>query len=175
MKIASITDEHAPWKQRYRLHKSRGRLARFNHQRGLVISNRTGIYQLYAWNVPDGKLRQLTQHSSGKGKGEISSDGRYIYYLNDTQGDEIGHFVRVDIDTGEQVDLTPDAEPYSVLGIQTDCIGKTICYLTADNEKGLQLFTQSVMTTTIDRPNLIYQTSNYTVNPVLSYSGELVV
>ncbi|CAF1548310.1 unnamed protein product [Didymodactylos carnosus] len=39
----------------------------------------------------------------------------------------------------------------------------------------LLLFTQSVMTTTIDRPNLIYQTSNYTVNPVLSYSGELVV
>jgi hypothetical protein len=85
-----------------------------NHQRGLIISNRSGMYQLYAWIVPNGKLREFIQHSSGKEKGEISSDRRHVYYLNDIAGDETGHFVCVN--------LTPDAKLYSALDIQTDCI-----------------------------------------------------
>ncbi|UJR11383.1 hypothetical protein I4U23_015563 [Adineta vaga] len=175
MRLAPLVDENALWKQRFRLHQYRGYLARRNHQRGLVISNQSGIYQLYAWTVADNKLRQLTHHLDGKATGHISEDGRYVYYLNDTQGNETGHFVRVDFDTSKEMDLTPDIKPYSTSGFQTDCIGKTITYLATDHEKGCQLLTQTVMTDTVSKPNLIYQTSNYTTNPILSYNGDIVV
>ena len=175
MKIAPILDEHAPWKQRYRLHQHEGHLARCNNQRGLVISNRSGIYQLYAWDVADGKLRQLTQCPFGKERGQISSNGRYVYYLDDHQGDETGHFVRIDVDTGEQIDLTPDVERYSQLGFQTDCIDRMIAYITADSENGYRLYAQSVMQSTIGKPSLIYQSSDYMVNSIPSYDGGFIV
>lgn len=83
MKVAPIIDKDAPWKRRCRLHQYVGRLARCNHQRGLAISNRSGVYQLYAWDVLNGKLHQLTHCLAAKERGEISTDGCYVYYLND--------------------------------------------------------------------------------------------
>ena len=43
----------------------------------------------------DGALTQLTHRSTGKLSGILSPDGRYVYYLDDEQGNEIGHYVRV--------------------------------------------------------------------------------
>ncbi|CAF0805107.1 unnamed protein product [Adineta steineri] len=175
MNIAPITDENAPWKQRFRLSLSRGYLARCNYERGLVVSNKSGIYQLYSWNVSNGELRQLTQHTTGKEKGMISSDGQSIYYLNDTQGDEIGHLICINTETDEQIDITPDMKPYSIITMKTDYISKTLAYLISDKENGFQLFTRSMISTTFGPPNLIYQTSNFTENFAISYDGQLVV
>ena len=36
----------------------------------------------------------------------MSSDGRFVYYMNDTKGNETGRYIRIDVDTGEGVDLT---------------------------------------------------------------------
>ncbi|CAF4026296.1 unnamed protein product [Adineta steineri] len=175
MNIAPITDENAPWKQRFRLFLSRGYLARCNYERGLVVSNKSGIYQLYSWNVSNGELRQLTQHTTGKEKGMISSDGQSIYYLNDTQGDEIGHLICINTETDEQIDITPDMKPYSIITMKTDYISRTLAYLISDKENGFQLFTRSMISTTFGPPNLIYQTSNFTENFAISYDGQLVV
>ncbi|CAF1016441.1 unnamed protein product [Adineta ricciae] len=175
MNNAPLTDDNAMWKQRFRMHQYRGYLAKCNHQRGLVASNQSGIYQLYSWTISNGQLRQLTNHSEGKRDGFISCDGRFVYYLNDKKGNETGHYTRIDVDTGKEVDLTPGREPYSSLGFHTDGIGKTIAYLTTDHEKGCQLFTQSVTMDSIGEPSLIYETANFTINPILSYNGDLVV
>ncbi|CAF1035723.1 unnamed protein product [Adineta ricciae] len=175
MNSALLTDDNAMWKQRFRMHQYGGYLAKCNHQRGLVISNQSGIYQLYSWTVSNGQLRQLTNHSEGKRDGFISCDGRFVYYLNDTKGNETGHYTRIDVESGKEVDLTPEREPYSSLGFHTDGIGKTVAYLTTDHEKGCQLFTQCVTMDSIGEPNLIYETANLTINPILSYNGDLVV
>jgi hypothetical protein len=47
---------------------------------GLAVSNRSGTYQQYAWDVPTGALTQLTDRPEGILFGILSSDGRYVYY-----------------------------------------------------------------------------------------------
>src|SRR5262249_21048723 len=77
-------DNSAPWKQRFRAPViASTQIARLAPTRGLVVSNRSGVYQLYAWDVPSGELRQLTSRPEGVSSGVISQEGRYVYYLND--------------------------------------------------------------------------------------------
>ena len=113
MKSVLQLDDKAPWKQRYRAPIVLWtQIAPANPARGLAVTNRSGKNQLYAWDVPTGALRQITNQPAGIQYGGISGDGRYIYYLDDEQGNEIGHFVRVPFENGEAEDLTPDLPPY---------------------------------------------------------------
>jgi hypothetical protein len=175
MQIVPIIDEKAPWKQRFRLHHTTGYIARCNCRRGLAISKQSNIYQFYAWDVQSGKLRQLTKHPDGQSVGELSSDGRFVYYLNNKHGNSVGHYVRLDLDTGEQIDFMPDTSPYGGRGITSDWIGTTICYITADDTHDMQLFTQSSTITSNSVPRRIYQTFDEARASELSYGGELVV
>ena len=45
-------DNSALWKQRFRTPRIAGaRIARLEPTRGLAVSNRSGVYQLYTWDV----------------------------------------------------------------------------------------------------------------------------
>ena len=85
--------EDAPWKDRFRAPSILfAYTASANPDRGLVVSDQDGIIQLYGWDVPSGELTQATRSETGVVFGNLSSDGQYIYYLNDDGGNEIGHF-----------------------------------------------------------------------------------
>lgn len=104
---------HAPWKERFRTSTIFWtELARAEPTRGLAVSNHSGVFQLCAWHVPTGELRQLTRQPGGKLWGAISPDGRWVYYHADAEGNEVGHFVRVPFEGGEPEDITPDLPPY---------------------------------------------------------------
>ena len=94
------TEPDALWKQRYRAPRTYAWPARTNAGRGMAISNRTGVYQLYAWDPASGELRQLTDRPTGKAGGVIDPQGSFVYYHDDKAGDEIGHWVRVPWDAG---------------------------------------------------------------------------
>ena len=80
-------DNSAPWKQRFRTPViANTQIARLAPTRGLVMSNQSGIYQLYTWNVPTGELRQLTDRFEGLLYGVISPNGRYVYLFCRYQG-----------------------------------------------------------------------------------------
>lgn len=114
MLIKPQLDDQAIWKQRFRVPVIAGTLiASGNPARGLAVGNATGTFQLYAWDVPSGSLRQLTERPTGIISAELSGDGRYVYYLDDKQGNEIGHFTRIPFENGPPEDLTPDLPPYS--------------------------------------------------------------
>ena len=84
----------APWKQRFRVERILwSALAEERPDRGLVAANHSGRYQLYAWQVPAGELRQLTDRPEGVLFGFVDSLGRHGYYLDDRDGNEIGHLV----------------------------------------------------------------------------------
>jgi dipeptidyl aminopeptidase/acylaminoacyl peptidase len=80
---------------------------------GLVTTNATGVAQLHRWDTATGELTQLTHEPSGRIFGQLSPDGRWVAWLQDTGGNEIGHWVVVPVDGGEQVDLSPGLAPYS--------------------------------------------------------------
>ena len=102
-------DDKASWKQRFRAPVVVWtQIAPANPTRGLAVNNTSGKYQLYAWDVPSGALRQRTEKPTGMLSGTLSGDGRYVYYLDDERGNEIGHFVRIPFENGEAQDITPD-------------------------------------------------------------------
>ena len=125
----------ALWKQRFRVERILwSALAEERLDRGLVAVNRSGRYQLYAWQVPTAELRQLTDRPEGVLSGFIDSLGRHVYYLDDMGGNEIGHLVRVPFGGGEPEDTSPDLPPYSTWGGVISASGNCLAFTRADHD-----------------------------------------
>ncbi|MER5257537.1 MULTISPECIES: prolyl oligopeptidase family serine peptidase [unclassified Streptomyces] len=62
--------------------------------RSLFVSNATGTYELYAWDRATGEQRQVTDRPNGTTDGLLSPDGEWIWWFNDTDGDEFGVWLR---------------------------------------------------------------------------------
>lgn len=169
-------DDTAPWKQRFRASAILWtQLAKAAPTRGLAASNRSGVYQLYAWDVPTGELTQLTDRPEGMLFGVLSPDGRYVYYLDDRLGNEIGHYVRVPFEGGEPQDVTPDMPPYASFGLTVSLAGNLIGFTLA-NPGGFHLYCIDLgPESTIGTPQLIYQSKSLAFGPFLSHNGEIAV
>jgi dipeptidyl aminopeptidase/acylaminoacyl peptidase len=106
-------------------------------ERGLAVANPTGVHQLYAWEVATGNLRQLTNRPEGMLFGLISPDGRYVYYLDDTLGNEIGHYVRVPFDGNTESapeDVTPSLLLYASADVALSRSSNLLAFVAPDAE-----------------------------------------
>jgi dienelactone hydrolase len=168
------TDGDAPWKQRYRANEiSAAQIARANPAHGIVTHNGSGNYQLYAWDVASNSLRPLTSKPGGAMFGMISPDGRFIYYLKDNGGNEIGHFVRVPFDGDKPVDITPEMPPYSAFGMGSSRAGNMLSSCISNSE-GFHAFIWKVSHAgVIGKPKLLHHSRKIMFGPTLSYAGEI--
>ncbi|MGB7342128.1 MAG: prolyl oligopeptidase family serine peptidase [Phototrophicaceae bacterium] len=164
--------QDALWKQRFRTPVvGWSQIASQNSDHGLVCTNRDGIFQLYAWHVPSGDLTQLTHHSAGVVFGVISADGQSVYYLDDKEGNEIGHFVNVPFAGGTAQDLTPDMPDYASWYITESHSGNVIGLTAAAREWGFRVYV-------IDKSGKIlftYENGSRSVGPNLSHDGTIAV
>ncbi|MFO0701740.1 MAG: prolyl oligopeptidase family serine peptidase [Nitrospira sp.] len=169
-------DEQAVWKQRFRVPTILGtQLAPANPSRGLAIGNATGTYQLYAWDVPSGALRQLTDRPTGLATGALSGDGHYVYYLDDRQGNEIGHLVRVPYEGGAPHDLTPEWPPYSCWAFASNGTGSHFGFTAADQE-GFHVYSlETKANGDIVTPRRLFHSRKLAIGPLHSYAGEVAV
>ena len=176
MKSHLQLDDNAPWKQRFRAPVvAWTQIARANPTRGLAVTNSSGKYQLYSWDVPSGTLRQLTDWQAGLQYGEISGDGRYIYYLDDEQGNEIGHFVRVPFENGEAQDITPEWPPYSTLSFLSSGSGSHFGFVGCDDD-GFRVYSiETNANGEIGTPFQLFHSSKMVFGPIYSYAGEVAV
>ncbi len=169
-------DDNAPWKQRFRAPRVLwSQIAPANIERGLVINNASGKYQLYAWDVPSDALRQLTERPTGIAYGALSGDGRYIYYLDDKQGNEVGHFVRIPFENGKAQDLTPELPPYSSFTFTSSGSGSHFGFTAADAEG---FHTYSLETTTsggIGALRQLFHSRKISFGPTYSYGGDIAI
>jgi dienelactone hydrolase len=169
-------DDNAPWKQRYRAPIiAAAQIARSNPARGVVTNTETGQYQLYAWDVRDGGLRQLTHRPEGAVFGTISPDGRYVYYLQDEGGNEIGHFVRVPWEGGKPEDITPAMAPYSAFGLSISRTGNVIGSIFSDDNGFHATLLPVGPSSAIGVPRELRHTTKIMFGPSLSYGGEIGV
>jgi dipeptidyl aminopeptidase/acylaminoacyl peptidase len=172
------TAPDALWKKRFRAAGFfLSRLASANPARGLVVTNKSGAYQLYAWDVPSGEIRQLTTKKEGVIFGYISPDGNYVYYLEDQKGNEIGHVVRLPFEGGAPEDVTPELPPYSSMGAQMQ-ISKTgnNAVLLIANQEGF--FLHGLTVGEDGKPsvtNQIFHSKKLTQAPQISDDGEIAV
>ncbi len=101
------------WRDRFRAGVVRwATRARSNPARGVVITDRDGNDEAYAWDVRSGALRRVSDAGTAVLEAAISPDGSSIVFLLDTTGNEFGHLHRVPFDGGDAVDLTPELDQY---------------------------------------------------------------
>ena len=162
----------APWRKRFRATDVRwAYTAERNPKRGVACTNKDGIYQLYAWDIPTGKLVQVTHQPAGVLFGMISSDGSQIYFLKDEGGNEIGHFVRVPFAGGEAEDISPDLPPYSSFVINQNRLGNLTGFMAADGEAGFKVYVMADGTA----PQLLSQSESICFGPFFSCDGKIAV
>lgn len=169
-------DDAAPWKQRFRVPVVMWtQLAKSAPTRGLTSSNQSGIFQLYAWDVPSGDLKQLTDIPWGQAFGSISPDGRYVYYLQDEEGNELGHYVRLPFAGGEPEDITPDIPPYSSFGLSFSRASNMIGFTLAD-EAGFHSFWATLEPDgTLGPRKVLHEIRSMVSGPLLSHNGEVAI
>ncbi|MBI2482090.1 MAG: S9 family peptidase [Candidatus Vogelbacteria bacterium] len=103
--------------------------------RAIVVSNRSGDYQLHAVDFASGFHRQITRRKGGALFGSISSDGQYIYILDDKKGAEHGHFLQIPFEGGKQIDMTPRLKPYFSYSMNASDDEKTLVFTAALENK----------------------------------------
>jgi dipeptidyl aminopeptidase/acylaminoacyl peptidase len=175
IKSLDLSDS-APWKKRYRAPViGYTQLAKANPTRGLAVGNQTGKWQLYAWEVPAGQLRQMTDTPTGQVIGSISSDGRYIYYHQDKAGNEIGHYVRVPFEGGPPENVTPEMPEYSSFSFEKNQSGNCIGFAAAASD-GFSVYCQFVDTSgKLSAPRQLFHHERIAFGPALSCDGEIAV
>lgn len=168
--------ESAAWKQRFRAPViASARIAPLEPTRGLVMSNRSGIHQLYTWDVPTGELRQLTNRFEGLRYGVISPNGRHVYCFADTKGNEIGHYMRLPFEGGEAEDITPEMLPYPTFGLGLSGQGNLLAFSTAVADE-YQVYAVDIgRSDALAPPRLICRSKNLILPPCLSYDGRIAV
>ena len=168
--------DEAPWKQRFRAADVWWtRVAPANAARGLAITNPDGQYELYAWDVPGGTLRQLTHRPGGTVFGELAGDGRYVYFLDDREGNEIGHFVRVPFGGGEPQDLTPDLPPYSSWSSSSSASGSHFGFMAADADGYHIYHVEMHASGAVGAPRELFHSDKLALGPTFSHGGEVAV
>jgi dienelactone hydrolase len=170
MKALDLSPE-ADWRKRFRaayIHWAD--MALKNQNRGLVCTNKDGVYQLYAWDIPTGELRQVTDEPMGVMGGIIASDGSHIYYLKDEGGNEIGHIVRVPFTGGEVEDITPDMPVYSSLWYTQNRLGNLTGFM-ANGTDGFKVYVKAED----GAPKLLHQSESICFGPSFSCDGKIAV
>lgn len=163
--------EDASWKRRFRADSLLWATFARNHpERGLVCTNKDGVYQLYAWKVPGGQLHRLTDSATGVVQGMLSADGQSVYYHQDLYGNEIGHYVRLDFAGGEAASITPDLPPYASFHIAQSRNGAVTGFMTASQD-GFKIHTLAA-----DGPlQTLHHSAQPVLGPYLSADGEIAV
>ena len=59
-------------------------------ERSLFVSNATGTFEVYAWDRGTGAQRQVTDRANGTTDAALTPDGEWIWWFDDTDGDEFG-------------------------------------------------------------------------------------
>lgn len=169
-------DAEAPWKQRFQIPVTYGlEIAAQALTRGLALSNRSGVYQLYSWDVATGTLTQVTSKPEGVYRhGALSPDGAFIYYLDDQKGNEVGHIVRVPFMGGVTEDITPHFPLYESSNCTFSSAGNCMGFLTITQE-GFALYSMHVAPGgLLGEPHKLFQSKNLTSHPSLSANGEII-
>jgi Tol biopolymer transport system component len=169
-------DDSAPWKQRF--HATSifwTMIATEEPTRGLVASNRSGIAQLYAWDVPTSTLTQVTDCPQGQLFGTLSPDGRYVYYHDEQEGKEVGHFVRLPFGGDTPEDITPQMPSYASFGLRFSRIGNRLTFLAATSGGFSVYLLERLSESKLAPPRHIHQSASIILGHSLSSDGNLLV
>ena len=170
------------WKERLRAPRLLwAQIAAHAPDRGIATSTQSGVPQIYAWDVPTGALRPLTDKPGGVTFGLLSPDGRFVYFMDDAKGNETGHYVRVPFEGGPREDMTPgmpdygaSTTPFPQPAVAFSPSGNAITFRT--NDGGFHLCRVGIASDgALSPPQIFYSTPSLFRTPLLSEDGEIAV
>jgi dipeptidyl aminopeptidase/acylaminoacyl peptidase len=107
----------------------------------LYVSNASGVWEVYAWNRATGEHRQVTDRPNGTMHAVPSPDGEWIWWFNDTDGDELGSWVREPFAGGAAATrAVADVHDGYPAGLE---IGTSVVAIGVSTDDGSQLFAHS--------------------------------
>lgn len=109
-------------------------IARHDKSVGQVVSNQDGKLKTYMWNPILGEVNEKSCLDDDY-YGVFSPDGRYLHYMKDTKGNQHGHRWRMNVETGEHEDLTPDLPDYFAYRTTFSDDSKTFAFLANHSNK----------------------------------------
>ncbi|QTR05640.1 S9 family peptidase [Saccharothrix algeriensis] len=68
--------------------------------RGLYLSNTSGVWEVYAWDRGAGTHRKVTDRPNGTSHAALSPDGEAVWWFADSDGDEFGVWVSEPFEPG---------------------------------------------------------------------------
>lgn len=154
-----------------------GRIAKAAPETGLVCCDESDCLQLHKWNVATNELTQITFVNGGITNGFISPDGRYAYYLKSKDGNETGHFHKVDLDSLEQFDLTPELPAYTsflypwIKNFSQSADGATLGFCCTSEGRSAVI----VYDIASDTYRSIYTSDKFIEGPILSPNGKILI
>jgi dipeptidyl aminopeptidase/acylaminoacyl peptidase len=169
-------EDNARWKQRYRAPAVfASQVAPRAPTKGILADNRSGTLQWYRWDVPSNQVEQITNTPGGHPSFlTMSPDGHWVYYLDDKEGNEIGHYVRMPAQGGDLEDITPDLPLYSSWGFSISRSGNRIGLMTA-YENGFHVYCMDVdKDGTPGNLRKLYSSQRLLMGPLLSHDGDVL-
>ncbi|MGA6165711.1 S9 family peptidase [Amycolatopsis magusensis] len=107
----------------------------------IYVSNASGVWEVYAWNRATGTHRKVTDRPNGTMHAVPSPDGRWIWWFNDTDGDEFGSWVRQPFDgEGTAEPAIPDVHDGYSAGLD---IGHRVVVVGVSTDDGSELFART--------------------------------
>jgi len=107
--------------------------------RCLYVSNPTGTFELYAWDRDTGSVRQVTEREHGTTTGAVSPDGAWVWWFDDTAGDELGTWKRQLFAGGPDVDATPGVPAAYSAGLE---VGHEVVVVGCSDDDGSTIWVQ---------------------------------
>ncbi|MCX4748051.1 prolyl oligopeptidase family serine peptidase [Kitasatospora sp. NBC_01287] len=133
--MSSEKNDVPAWEQRFRAARvSLPDWADDAPERSLYVSNAAGTYEVYAWDRSTGTHRQVTDRPSGTTDAALSPDGAWIWWFDDTDGDEYGVWRRQPFGGGPDQEAVPGLAPSYEAGLALGRDGTVVVGRSTDED-----------------------------------------
>ncbi|MEV4558269.1 prolyl oligopeptidase family serine peptidase [Kitasatospora sp. NPDC049285] len=159
------------WEQRFRAARvSLPDWADEAPDRALYVSNATGTYEVYAWDRATDEHRRVTDRPNGTTDAELSPDGEWIWWFDDTDGDEFGVWRRQPFTGGPDQEAAPGVPAAYSAGLALGRDG-TVVVGTSTDDEGTTLYLHRPGAA---EPEVVYHHAEYGGVGDLSHDGTLL-
>ena len=111
--------------------------ARDTPDANVYVSNASGVWEVYAWNRATGEHRRVTDRPNGTLHATTSPGGEFIWWFNDTDGDEFGSWTREPFAGGTAEPAIPGVRDGYPAGLE---IGHRLTAVGVSTDDGSELF-----------------------------------
>lgn len=129
------------WEQRFRAaYLVQPSWAEQAPDRTVFTCNSTGTYEVYAWDrASQAEPRQVTDRPNGTFGGALTPDGAWIWWFDDTDGDEFGVWRRQPFGGGADVEAAPGVAPAYPSGLALGQDGLAVVGTSTDDGSAIHL------------------------------------